>query len=46
MREEYYELLRKDVAQMVTQKVPGHLLADLLGIDRSEITEEWRNDAE
>jgi hypothetical protein len=46
MRDQYYELLRQDIAQMVTQRVPTHLLADLLEMEHDEITQDWRDDAE
>jgi hypothetical protein len=46
MRDQYYELLRQDIAEMVTQRVPTHLLADILEMEDDEITDEWRNEAE
>ena len=46
MRDQYYELLRQDIAEMVTQRVPAHLLADILEMEDDEITDEWRNEAE
>ena len=31
---------------MVAHRIPSHLIADLLNIDSSEITEQWRDNAE
>lgn len=46
MRDQYYELLRQDIAEMVTKRVPAYLLADILEMEDDEITDEWRNEAE